>query len=646
MTKYPHNKPRITGGINPIYEKNMKTLQTRDPELADRIHNTLIGNRYQVTVNEKDKLPNLYNLLSRQYYYSTQGIIQDVSDQLEQLQLKNVRQAIFLGMGLGYELIYFLRNLSEDQGTQYVLVVEKDMEIFKQALMSVDLSEALANERVTLWVGIPQDQLFVKMQHYLIDSSKFVNLRAAQPIYHLSSLKLYKDYYMSVIKELRSAGNFCILNYGNSPEDSLIGIKNVMHNINEIIYNPGINMLYNSFKDKPAVVISTGPSLNKNKHLLNGIKDKALLIAADASLKVLLAMGVKPHLVTSMERDWEVVNHVTDLDAEAVRDVYFAACPVVDPQVYRLYPGPRIIVYRNFDHFRWIGIDRGIQDIKLSAGNMAFKVAEALGCNPIILIGQDLAFSRDGRTHAAGNAMGENQEFFYQDKILEVMGNDGEPIKTTGTWYSFLQGYEIDVAGYQGICINSTEGGAYIKGTQVMSFQEAIDKFIKEKVPSLQIIADSMTRFSAAQANSDMHEVHSIIENTIKDLEFMADRCKRGIKLCQEYYPRVQTALDTDDGFQAIQNEIPQILTELYQPKNECLLVQPTFQLFLMHIIQSYHINFEMESIGVFGQFDIKEKGSLAVALRQSDWYSVIGSIVEICLNLLLEARDATKEHL
>ena len=199
-------------------------------------------------------------------------------------------------------------------------------------------------------------------------------------------MKLHKEYYLNALKQLRESGAHQVLHFGNDPKDSLIGVENMLNNLNEIISNPGINLLFDKFKKKPAVIVSTGPSLNKNKHLLKGLEKKALLIAPDASLKIMLAMGVKPHMVVALERTMGIYKMFDGLKEEDVNNVYLAACPVIDKRLYEAYPGPRIIVYRNFDHFKWLGIDKGILDIQLSAGNMAFKIAAALGCDPIILI--------------------------------------------------------------------------------------------------------------------------------------------------------------------------------------------------------------------------------------------------------------------
>ena len=90
---------------------------------------------------------------------------------------------------------------------------------------------------------------------------------------------------------MKDAGSQQILHFGNDPYDSLIGIENMLANLDEIISNPGINLLYNKFAGKPAIVVATGPSLNKNKHLLKGMENKALIVAADVHFGCLSIWG-------------------------------------------------------------------------------------------------------------------------------------------------------------------------------------------------------------------------------------------------------------------------------------------------------------------------------------------------------------------
>lgn len=625
---------------NPIYEANLKALRDRYPQIAARLEETPVNCDYEMRGTGVKRFVNVYSQKQQFYFYDQEDPMKDVSEQLGQLKLKNAKIAVFLGFGLGYEVSYFAGNMATSLGTAKILIIERDLELFKTALHMFNYTPMMGDKNIKLVVGEAEEDLFPIFAEFFRKDSAVMYLKAMKPMYHTSSLRLHKDYYLKAMKVLRESGLYALHFFGNCPEDSLIGVENMLDNIKEIVSHPGINLLYQKFAGKPAVVVSTGPSLNKNKHLLKGIEDKALLIAADASLRIMMDMGVKPHLVTSLERVESTARLLEGFNPDEVEDVYLAACPVVHPMMYELYSGPRIICYRNFDHFRWVGVEKGILDIKQSAGNMAFKLAEALGCNPIILIGQDLAFSRDGKTHASGTVYGENQE---TQNILEVMGNDGMPIKTDFMWNEFRKAYEIDVAGFSGRCVNSTEGGAYIKGTEIMTFQQAIDLFINEDFYPRKIIDQAIGQFSSDSKKEDILSVKKVIQGTKDDLTEMKKLCRSAVNIIEENESQLQSIID---GSADPDSDIEQIYKEIVKNRAQILSIQPTMQLFMMHIIQSYHLKFELdlhELPDLFEDDSLLQAHSIAKYLQ---WFAVIHDIVIICLGSLDKAEARIDELL
>ncbi|HHV76120.1 MAG TPA: motility associated factor glycosyltransferase family protein [Syntrophothermus lipocalidus] len=631
-----------------VYQTNLRTLAQTYPEVYQAVITAGTESPYEVRPSGKG-VPNLWLKSRGRYYYEASDPSGDAARQVQGLQLRNTRMAVFLGVGLGYELNYFLREIAGVQRTEHILIIEKDPLMFRELLKLADITKLLQEERFHFLVGVAPEQMYVRLRAFLNERQRFQYLKAMNPVYHPSSLALAKDYYLKALKILREAAVHEIINYGNSPHDSLVGVANMLANVVEIAKNPGINLLYGRFRNKPGIVVATGPSLNKNKHLLKGLEDRALIVAADASLRVLIDMGVKPHLVTSLERVLPTVKLLEGFTKEQVEDVYLAACPVVRPEMYEVYPGPRVIVYRDFDHFRWVGIERGILRIQQSAGNMAFKVAEALGCDPIILIGQDLAYARDGRTHASGTVYGERQAVAARrDDLLEVMGNDGQPILTNQTWYSFLKGYEVDLAGYKGLCINSTEGGAYIQGTVVMPFAQAIERYVQEQFGPLDIIKQALESFTDSQAQEDMEKLSELFDSTLADLDSIMNKCTTGSELIAACASELSSILkgerDNDPG--ETSRRISALEKEILAHKNACVTkYNRTFQLFLMHIIQSYAIKFEMEMLAVPENYSEEWKARAAILLSHDQWFKTVGEISNICIGLLREAKGKLSDY-
>ncbi|MCL2766154.1 MAG: DUF115 domain-containing protein [Peptococcaceae bacterium] len=615
----------------PFYRKNMEALRNHYPKLAEQISHYPFTGSYRVEASARlDGTPNLYCVEGGFYYYDNQDPILDAKKQLETLQLNNAKMALCLGIGLGFELVHFAIDFSEQTNTQVLLVIEKDLELFKLACCYSDLSKLLVKPNVFFLIGCQQDQLYVPLKSAIKTNSWYLFLRAFKPFYHLSSLRLAKNYYLAAIRNVNEAAVHSVVDFGNCPEDSLIGIENMLANMSVIVRNPGIDRLFGAFSGKPAIVAATGPSLNKNKHLLKSLDKKALLLCPDASLPILLDIGVRPHLVTSLERVIATSTFFENLSPEQLTETYLAACPVVRKETYDLFHGPKVIVYRNLDHFKWLEIERGILDIKASSGNMAFKIAAAMGCDPIILIGQDLAFSREGATHAAGNIFGEKQEGMLHD-ILTVQGNDGQPIQTNSTLYSFLKGYEVDVAEYSGDCVNATEGGAYIQGTKVMPLAEAIDRYLNDEYHPLNTLQSHLAPPDEAATIKTAEQLMANIDRTVGELAKINQLCRDGLA----YLDGAAPGLNGSSQAQA-----QSVLSKVHTYKNQCRADHHTYQLFFTHVIQSFTIKFEMSLHAIPDTHPQPAAAIAETALRHREWFETISKLANVCGDTLQKYRE------
>ncbi|MFW5625484.1 MAG: DUF115 domain-containing protein, partial [Campylobacter hyointestinalis] len=77
----------------------------------------------------------------------------------------------------------------------------------------------------------------------------------------------------------------------------------------------------------------------------------------------------------------------------------------------------------------------------------AFNVAQVLECDDIMLIGQDLAFSEDGKSHSEGHIFKSTEiDPTKREKIMTTKyGGVGE-IATTSTWNLFRTYFEHSIA--------------------------------------------------------------------------------------------------------------------------------------------------------------------------------------------------------
>ncbi len=632
MQQWVKPRPRHKKTFRKLYEKNYSVVARRWPHIAKLLDTLKPKLKHEVLFDPILGRPNLRVFAGdRAVMLHSPDPLLEAEQKVKSPEFRYPQFLIFLGLGLGFYPLVFKKL--KGKFIKVMLIVEKYPEILKAAMHLVDLTPIFADPRVELMVGVPEDKLFPYLRKYMEFGTRKWFFKVVKFVVHEPSFALDKQYYKRVVSSTRDAIREALIFFGNDPQDSLIGLDNIVKNIEHIIFNPGVKDLYGKFRGKPAICVASGPSLAKNAHLLRQVQDKALIFCCDATLKPLLyRYGVRPHIVSSLERVPAVVKFFEGIEPDLLRDTWLGACPVVVPEVYETYGGPKIVVYRDFAHFRWLGIDRGILRIGPSCANMSFKVAEALGCNPIILVGQDLAFAETGESHVEGHVFGTQNVKLPQNAIW-VRGNYAEKVATTRAWYMFLKHFELDIADYKGICINATEGGAYIEGTKVMKLADAIEEFVREPIYPVEVIREHLREPSVEEVRET---VSSFKERLKETKEFMDDvmesyrsKLEEVMAFNREVLPpilsRTEDYLEDEEVERAktLYNEIMKLKVET--------MGQELFYLYPMHVVQPYVINSEVELTAIFEKYNDYRFAYVEWVAKHQEWFRVMLGLLREC---------------
>ena len=172
-------------------------------------------------------------------------------------------------------------------------------------------------------------------------------------------------------------------------------LLNTLRNLPAIASEGNAAALARLFSGIPAIVVGAGPSLDANLAALRDLRDCALVIAVDTAVRPLLAAGIRPHLVVSVDPSEANGRHLNDLpDA---RDLWLVAEGSLTPSVFPQFKG-RTFIYKVSNHEPWPWLaEHGADCVKLrtwgSVLTTAFDVAGRSGCNPIVFAGADLAYT-------------------------------------------------------------------------------------------------------------------------------------------------------------------------------------------------------------------------------------------------------------
>jgi hypothetical protein len=286
-----------------------------------------------------------------------------------------------------------------------------------------------------------------------------------------------KEYYEALPDVYHETASHVMHNHGNL-DDSLIGVEATFRNKDAILQCPGVKDLKDYYRGCTAVVVGAGPSLDQDLETLKKIKQKVVVIAADAALKPLLKAGIEPDFVTSIERlntyQRPFFEGLDPISSELV------AFPVVLPELLDLYPGTVRIAYRNYSFFTYfeMAYPKGILRCGGSTSHLGVRLAAYFGCKRLLLLGLDSSYEeKDGlfRSHCENTGYPEWNDYLplqeFQKKrnhapALKAPNNQGKPVHTNITYYQWVKEYaeELSYVGQYMAIINCSKTGLAIPG--------------------------------------------------------------------------------------------------------------------------------------------------------------------------------------
>lgn len=255
-------------------------------------------------------------------------------------------------------------------------------------------------------------------------------------------------------------------------------IENFIKNYRFIKSNSIINDFKDVFEGMTAVIVSAGPSLDKNINDLIGHENDVVIFTGGRPLKALLNAGIKPHFnlsVDMMPENYELYKRYDILNA----DVPLISSVENQYLITQNYKGKKIFadlsgLEKNLAQ-EWYEEDIDSVFTKGSVATLQLSTAIYMGCKKIIFIGQDLAYSDDKKHSSLASDVDNTVE--ESDNKLYVKGNYQDKILSRADLNYFriaIQDYIREYAPGDCEFINATEGGAFIEGTKICTLKESL----------------------------------------------------------------------------------------------------------------------------------------------------------------------------
>lgn len=391
---------------------------------------------------------------------------------------KDLDLAFIFGIGAGY-LINALKKLNVA-----IAVIEPSIKFFNLLIDNFKLDKIL-EDNITFFIGgddIEDIEKFISLTN--TKKVKFFITRSYSVLFNEEAL-FYQQKVLSIVDKK-------IININTISRFDKLWAYNIASNVVEISTRYGVNKFFNKYKNIPAVIVSAGPSLEKNITKLKEMKNKALIIAVDTAMKPLYSRNISPHFVITIDPQKKNSKYFRNVN---FKDAVLIAESSVDKEAIDSFNGEIYFINSIFPLAKYFMESLGNRGDITTGGSVstaAYDFAIKVGANPIIMVGLDLSFP-NYQTHIKGSYHEEN--FFteiykldsYDSRIYKVLigGNlrEEKNIYKEKVWTDSR--FDMYKNWFEEQCIknnkikfyNATEGGITINGMDNIKLEELIEKY-------------------------------------------------------------------------------------------------------------------------------------------------------------------------
>lgn len=451
---------------------------------------------------------------------------------------------VILGVGLGYHVAEALAKIGKDG---LIIAYEPDLAVLRAVLQRVDATTWLGRPGVILADRDTDRATLLKR----IERATGAITMGTVLVPHGPTRQRYPEQVTAFGQLVAEIAAFCRTQVATALVNSARTVRNFMFNLAHYAAGADTNDLHQAARGYPAVCVGAGPSLARNVDLLRdpAVRRNVVVVTAQTTLKPLLDRGIQPDFVTAL--DYHEISRRFYEGLPPLPGVTLVAQPLAHHSILDSFPGPVRLTHSDFLDKLLGPTARPRVRVKYGStvAHLSFYLAQHLGCDPIILIGQDLGFS-DGLYYCPGTAIHDvwgpelnafnTLEMMEWQRIARHKGNlhrlediHGRPIYSDEQMLTYLKQFERDFASAKEAVIDATEGGLPKEHTQRMTLAEALAKHATRPVPILPPASPQLDAERLAAARTalegrlkDVRELRAVSNETIGLLRQMLEHQK------------------------------------------------------------------------------------------------------------------------
>lgn len=274
-----------------VLKSNLDSLKKYYPDTYEKVVNYDIKGQLYKKVRSKNGMDNLL-LADNSYLHSKYDPQNEAVTWIQGIDLKE-DTLLIIGLGLGY----YLAELKRRYSTKKIIIIEPDLEIFIHALARTNISTYLEDDNIVFIIAKDPFSIRSLIQFYL-RTNKIRKI-------HFTEVFTYKRIYNDFIQDLYSKIETSFRtekgNLATEMSFSFTWLDNTIKNLKYILKNPDVSNLKGLFENLPVIIVSAGPSLEKNINDLKNLYHKALIISVGSAANILEKHNICPHIMLGID---------------------------------------------------------------------------------------------------------------------------------------------------------------------------------------------------------------------------------------------------------------------------------------------------------------------------------------------------------
>lgn len=362
--------------MSKLFDKNISALKIKNPNLAE-----ILVKHIPTEIPQLIQENGAYNLIYKgKYIHNRQNPLAEAREVFSMCANSPVSIHLVYGLGLGY-LFQVASSLSK--GT--VILYEPDLNIIRIVFEFVDFSADILKQNIYFTNSFEDVSKIIYKKSGMQNTPEMLSL--------VSQREFDTENFDSLVKKLQDIVGTYSLNLKYTQERFYPALKMLLQNIKDLTNEIPLATLKNTYQGKTALVISAGPTLDRNIETIKKYRKNVVIITVGTALKTLIEHGIKPDFLCIIE----TFDSSRQLENVDLSDVNFITEPYSHPILRRFkYKNTFLHISSNMpvNEF-WTEVSGESSDEYISKGTVSYtalNTARILGCSKIILVGQDLAY--------------------------------------------------------------------------------------------------------------------------------------------------------------------------------------------------------------------------------------------------------------